>query len=133
MSNELVPFDADVLGLITSSFDNRGLPMPFVREIFLLETKVAGTSHVDEIEKIAQNLEIREFVVMKREPENPHDELAILILNENGRKVGYVPREKNEVIARLMDAGKFIFGRVEYKKWTGYYLYVKIRIFLREM
>jgi hypothetical protein len=133
MSNELVPFDADLLGLIQGSFDREGLPLPFVREIFLLETHVAGTSHIEHIENIEKDLSPQEFVVLRREPENPYDELAIVIIDAQGRKIGYVPQDRNEVLARLMDAGKLIFGRVESKKWKRSYLLVNIRIYMRDM
>jgi hypothetical protein len=133
LSNEIVPFDADFLGLIHGSFGQDGLPLPFVREIFLLETHVAGTSFVDQIKTIDKDLGPREFVILKREPGNRYDDLAILILDPQGRKLGYVPKSRNEVLARLMDAGKLIFGRVESKKWQGSsYLLVTIRIYMRD-
>lgn len=40
-----------------------------------------------------------------REPENPHDELAIAILTGSGKKIGYVPRNLDAVPAALADQG----------------------------
>lgn len=133
MSSNIIPFNADFLGIIKSSFDKNGTALPFVKEIFLLETHVAGTSYVEQIAEIEKDLDIQEFVVLIREPENPYDSLAILILDEKKRKIGYVPRDRNEIIARLMDAGKLIFGRVEYKEWKNSYLLIKIRVYMRDM
>ncbi len=44
-----------------------------------------------------------------------------------------MPRAKNEVIARLMDAGKFIFGKVETKEWRDQYLEIDVRVFMRDV
>ena len=47
---------------------------------------------------------------MLREPKNGHDELAILVKDEKKHKLGYIPRSDNHVMARLMDAGKLLYG-----------------------
>lgn len=70
---------------------------------------------------------------MRREPLNPYDERAILILDGRGRKLGYVPRNRNEVLANLMDAGKYIFGTVEEKRCNGSYLHVGITIHMKDI
>ena len=72
-------------------------------------------------------------LVLKREPANPHDALAIMILTEKGHHLGYVPRAKNEALARLMDAGKLLFGKVESKQWHGEWLKVELRVYLRDL
>lgn len=46
--------------------------------------------------------------------DNEYDERTIAIKNENGDKLGYIPRDKNEILSRLMDAGKLLYGEV----WT---------------
>ena len=46
------------------------------------------------------------------EPKNKYDEKAILVLDPKGKKLGYIPRVKNEVLYHLMDAGKELFGIV---------------------
>ena len=48
----------------------------------------------------------------RRDPRNPYDELAIQVLNGDGKKIGFVPRKDNPVLARLMDAGKSLYGKV---------------------
>lgn len=109
-----------------------GLVAPFAKEIFLIETHVAGTSHVP-IREIEPTLSLCSPLVLRREPENEHDPLAILILSEEGRKIGYVPRDRNEVLARLMDAGKFLFAKLEAKEWKGDWLRLSARVFLRDV
>ncbi len=68
----------------------------------------------------------------KREPANEYDALAIIIFDEKGHHLGYVSRAENEALARLKDAGKLLFGRLESKEWQGNWLKADIRIFLRD-
>jgi len=117
--------------LIGDSFNAQGMPQPFVQEIFLMECHIAGTTHVD-IKAIEPDLIINEPLIFRRETDNKYDELAILILDKKERKIGYVPMAKNEVIARLMDAGKLIFGKIENKEWHGNWLKVVIKVFMRD-
>ncbi len=56
-----------------------------------------------------------------------------MILNEKGEKLGYVPRQKNEVLARLMDAGKLVFGKAEKQEWVESWLKIDIRTYMRDM
>ncbi|MGV8118822.1 MAG: hypothetical protein AB2L14_03555 [Candidatus Xenobiia bacterium LiM19] len=76
MNAEMVVFDADFFTLLKGSADPGGLPMPFAREILLLETYVAGTTHVDDIEEIDRELSVLDLLIMRREPLNPYDERA---------------------------------------------------------
>jgi len=109
-----------------------GLSSPFAKEIFLVEIHVAGTSHVP-IREIEVTLTVGDSLVLRRETENPHDPLAILILTGKGQKLGYVQRDRNEILARLMDAGKFLIARLESKCWQGDWLRVATRLFLRDV
>ncbi len=90
------------------------LPRPFSREIFLAEVTVAGCNYVRGINKRLGELKKGDRVILRREPKNEHDELAILVKMQDNRKLGYVPRRENQVLARLMDAGKMLYGVVSY-------------------
>jgi hypothetical protein len=127
----LVKIDPGLLALISQSFNGENLPMPFVREIFLIETHIAGTSYVD-IEDIEPTLLIGDSLVFLREPDNEHDKMAIKIHDARGNKLGYVPRVNNEILANLMDAGKLVFGKLEQKSWFGEWLKVTIKVYLRD-
>ncbi len=131
MSDSLVPFDKSILALLQDSFGKDGLALPFVQEIFLMQCHVAGTSHLD-LEEVEESLEPTDLLLFKREPDNPYDELAILIFDQSGNKLGYVPKAKNEVIARLMDAGKLLFGKLEKKNWFDEWLKLDIRVYMRD-
>ena len=103
------------VNLIHNGGDKLAIPMPFERDIFLFDTYVAGTSHVDGIEDLEPHLSEGEKLNFFREPNNAHDDMAIVIRNADGVKLGYVPKKDNVVFARLMDAGKLLFGRITKK------------------
>jgi len=129
---DLAVIDPNLLAIIKSSFTTEGvLPMPFVKEIFLIECKVAGTSYLN-LSEIEPNLLIDEILLTRREPENQFDEFAILILTQKGEKLGYVPRNQNKILARLMDAGKLILAKIVDKKWVGNWLNITMSVFMRD-
>lgn len=131
MPGEIIQIDPKILSIIKGSFAESGLPRPFVQEIFLLELHVAGTSH-QELGEIEEKLEATDVLIFKREPKNNNDTLAIAVYEENGNQLGYIPREKNEVLARLMDAGKLVFGKLIKKKWHNNWLKLDIKVFMRD-
>ena len=131
MESNLAIIDPALLALMHGAFGKDGSLMPFAREIMLIECQIAGTSHRD-VKSIEPDLRPGDLLPLKREPDNPHDPLAIMILEEAGHHLGYVPRAKNEALARLMDAGKLLFARLESKAWHGDWLEVEARIFLRD-
>lgn len=128
----LVPIDPALLALIHGSFGKDGGLLPFAREIMLIEGLIAGTSH-RALKEIEPALHPGALLVLKREPANAHDPLAIMIFDDAGHHLGYVPRAKNEAIARLMDAGKLLFARLEAKAWQGEWLKAEVRVFLRDV
>ena len=131
-SGTIIPIDPSILQLIHGSFGNDGRLQPFAREIMLIECHIAGTSHVP-IKEIEPDLNAGDTLVLKREPDNEHDPLAILIIDTNSRKVGYVPKLKNEALARLMDAGKLLFAKLVRKEWKGEWLFLEAKVFLRDI
>ena len=50
-------------------------------------------------------------LTLVREPDNPHDANAVRI-EWKGRKLGYVPRRDNVHLARQMDLGAAVEGRI---------------------
>lgn len=102
----------------------------FAKEILVLECIVAGTSFrkLDEVEK---ELNTTVKLEAKREAKNKHDDWAICLWFGK-TKIGYIPRDKNEVIARLMDAGKQFFATIKAKEWEGNWLKLEIKVFLKD-
>jgi hypothetical protein len=78
----------------------------------LLETHVAGVKYhrfADGRMPIDEGM----LVELVREPKNKYDADAIAIRTPRGAKLGYVPRRKNSIPARLIDAGWTLVGRIE--------------------
>ena len=54
-----------------------------------------------------------EFVHLVRNPENPHDPNAIVVLNSWGSQIGHLPRDTAATVAGLMDANQIVLlGRL---------------------
>ena len=66
---------------------------------------------------------------MQRE-DNKFDSNAILILNEDKKKLGYVPEKDNIVFARLMDAGKFLKAKITQISQKGSFKQIGVGIYL---
>ncbi len=132
MGLEIVNYDYNFVTNVINLINKGELPSPFSREIFLIDVHIAGTSYID-LSEIEPELLPGEIIFLKRETENKYDNLAIIILDKKGRKIGYVPRDKNEVLARLMDAGKMIFGKIITKNYIDNWLKIDVEIFLKEI
>ncbi len=85
----------------------------FSRQIFLDEVNIAGVTHVKKIKSYVKKLKVGDRLTLLREPKNEYDELAIVVKDEKGHKLGYVPRRCNSVVARLMDAGKLVYAIID--------------------
>ena len=108
------------------------IPKPFEKDIFLFDTYVAGTTHIEGIEELDQYLNVEDKLDFFREPDNKYDEQAIMIKTVNGVKIGYVPKKDNVIFARLMDAGKLLFGRISAKEKKGNWIKINIKVYLHE-
>ncbi|MBF0335785.1 MAG: HIRAN domain-containing protein [Alphaproteobacteria bacterium] len=75
------------------------------------ETHVAGTAYYRAVD-LAASLAPGQTLILRRQPDNPHDPLAIEVLTASGDKLGYVPRAANPPYARLMDAGHIVNARI---------------------
>ncbi len=47
-------------------------------------------------------------------------------------KIGYIPKTKNEVLARLMDAGKQFYATIHAKEMEGNWLKLEIKVMLKD-
>lgn len=120
------------MGLLHGQNGELVIPKPFERDIFLFDTHIAGTSHIVGIEDLEPHLKVGDKLDFFREPDNVYDKEAIVIKTLNGVKIGYVPKQDNVVFARLMDAGKLLFGRISAKETKGKWLKINIQVFLHE-
>ncbi|MCK9536455.1 MAG: HIRAN domain-containing protein [Bacilli bacterium] len=108
------------------------IPSPHQRDIFLFSTYIAGTSHIENIDEIAAEFSDDEVFSFYREPDNLHDNKAIMIKNNHGDKVGYVPQADNLIFSRLMDNGKLLFGKLTNHQVRGKWHKIDIDIYLRD-
>ena len=126
-TQDLIKVDAKLLAALSKG----GISLDvFSKDILVLECLVAGTSFrkLNDVEA-ALNKEVK--LELKREPQNEYDHFAIALHFEK-HKIGYIPRDKNEVIARLMDAGKNFFATIQAKEWEGNWLKVEVRVYLKD-
>ncbi len=112
---------------------DKGIPVPFVHEIFLVECHIAGTTHVADIGRKTTSVKEGTILRFQREADNKADSLAIQILNEKNERIGYVPKAKNEILARLMDAGKLIFGQVVSKRTIDDWTRIVVRVLMKDV
>lgn len=122
----------DLIGLLHGKNGQLMVAKPFERDIFLFDTHVAGTTHVEGIEELAEHLNIDDRLDFFREPDNPYDAKAIVIKTVSGVKVGYVPKADNLIFSRLMDAGKLLFGKISCKEIKGKWVKIDIKLYLHE-
>lgn len=61
--------------------------------------------------RVWSQLRVGDALTLEREPDNPHDPRAVRVLWQ-GEMLGYVPRAGNETVARLMDQGVRLSGRI---------------------
>ena len=101
---------------------------PLVREIHLFDSYIAGTAHLKEPE-VLDTVKVGNMLSLKRE-ENKFDDKAILVQNEAGKKLGYVPEKDNVVFARLMDAGKLLKAKVTDIDFKDGFHMIRIGIYL---
>ena len=125
----------DQWGKIAKVSKDGNLPLPFVQELFLFECEIAGTGFVKNITTKAEALADGETVTLVREPDNKYDKMAIRIDNAAGEKLGYIPRQQNEIPARLLDGGKMLYGKVAGKEISEFSSWVTIfiKIYMKDL
>lgn len=121
-----------LMGLLHGSNGELTIPKPFEKDIFLFDTYVAGTNHIEGIEELEPHLNVDDRLAFFREPDNRYDTQAIVIKTVDGVKIGYVPKQDNVIFARLMYAGKLLFGRITSKEKKGSWVKIYIKVFLHE-
>ena len=127
--NNIVPVNPD---LIMKTQNRQGLAdliKPLTREIHLFDSFIAGTSYLKDPE-VLKKAAVGDTLTLRRESGNRFDSNAILILNEDGEKYGYVPEKDNLVFSRLMDAGKLLTAKISSIQPKGSFTLISIGIYL---
>ncbi len=127
MANELTRTQSGVVALV-DRHEIGDVLKPLIKEIHLFDSYIAGTMHLKEPE-VLQSIRTGDTLNLQRE-ENKFDDMAILILNGAGQKLGYVPEKDNVIFARLMDAGKLLKAKVTDIEMKGSFPMIRIGIWL---
>ena len=122
----------DIISVIKGDKKDITLIKPFENEIFLFDTYIAGTNFIPGIDDLFELLKTGEKLSFFREPDNKYDKEAIVIKTANKVKLGYVPKSDNVIFARLMDAGKYLYGKIENKIMHGTWAKIEIKVYLKE-
>ncbi len=131
MGNELIKADVNTVSVI-QNHELGDIIKPLIREIHLFDSYVAGTTHLKD-KSVLEVIKVDDSLVLRREGENKYDSNAILVLNEEKTKLGYVPKKDNIVFARLMDAGKILKARITKITQKGNYTQINVGIYLVDL
>ena len=129
MLNELTESKKNLISMVGTK-DISEMIKPLSRDIYLFDTYIAGTTYLKD-PSVLDEIKPGDKLILQRE-DNKFDSNAILVLNEDKKKLGYVPEVDNTVFARLMDAGKLLFGKIKNIEPKGSFRLINIEIFLMD-
>lgn len=78
--------------------------------VYLQSSRLAGFRY-HEGRKLWPQMQVGDALSLAREPDNPHDANAVRV-EWRGRMIGYMPRMENAALARYMDHGQRLDGRI---------------------
>ena len=130
VNNAIASIPSGALGPAGEGSANLQIPVPFAARIVLLEdTHIAGTTHVHGIDELAEGIAVGQELELVRDTANMRDAWAIRVM-ANDTRVGYVPADRNEVLARLMDGGKKLGATVTEKELLGNWHKIHMEVYL---
>jgi len=127
MADEIVEKKESAVAAI-ESHELGDIIKPLIREIHLFDSYIAGTTHLED-SSVLDTIKVGDVLTLQRE-DNKFDSNAILILNEDKKKLGYVPEKDNIVFARLMDAGKLLKAKITQISQKGSFKQIGVGIYL---
>ena len=127
MSDELSAVNSGLMNLVKDSGIGDVIK-PLTKEIHLFDAFVSGTSRLKDA-SVLDNISIGGKLKMRRE-DNRFDSNAIVFLDRDNNKIGYVPEKDNVVFARLLDAGKLLSATVTGIERKGSFTKIAVSIFL---
>ncbi len=130
MANELTKNQQNLVSLV-AGHELGDIIKPLIKEIHLFDSYIAGTTHLND-KSVLEKIKVGDVLSLQRE-DNKFDSNAILILNEEGKKLGYVPEKDNIIFARLMDAGKLLKAKINDITRKGSFTQIGIGIYLVDL
>ena len=104
---------------------------PFANNIKIIEcTRVANTSKMPRIDSIVKSLKVGDKLYLVREVGNLQDEYAVRIENKEHERLGYLPCDCNELIARMIDGDKIFYAEVLSFETVGPWHKIDIAVYL---
>ncbi len=79
-------------------------------KILVQSSPLAGSQYYA-ISSVWQEIQLGSRLALIREPNNPHDRNAVRV-EWQGQQLGYVPRRENHAVAKAIDSGEKLEGRV---------------------
>ena len=116
--NELDVSAGSITALLHGS-EGIDLRSVYTRDIYLTLQAIVGMRFQGGADGLLRELGPGSRVTFLREPDNAFDKRAVMAVDGNGRKLGYIPRNQNAVISALMDAGKSFYGIVTEESRRG--------------
>ena len=130
MANELTEYQNGLVSLV-DGHELGDIIKPLIKEIHLFDSYIAGTTHLED-KSVIENVQVGDMLSLQRE-DNKFDSNAVMILNAEGKKMGYVPEKDNIIFARLMDVGKLLKAKVSDTMMKGSFKQISIGIYLVDL
>ena len=87
-----------------------GMLSPFSTEIYIGRQSIVGMRFQGGAASLVKDLKPGDRISFLRELDNEYDARAIMAVDGQGRKLGYIPKRENLVMSALMDHGKVFYG-----------------------
>lgn len=81
------------------------IDVAFERDFYMAGSRHYLSCHGEKCQAVTE-IDRGDVLLLKREPENEHDKLAIQITTSDNKRVGYVPRYYRDAFLRLMEEGR---------------------------
>lgn len=127
MANELTKQEQGLVSLV-DTHELGDIIKPLIKEIHLFDSYIAGTAHLDD-KSVLDTIKVGDMLSLQRE-DNKFDSNAIMVLNAENKKLGYVPEKDNLIFARLMDAGKLLKAKISKIEMKGSFRQIGVGIYL---
>lgn len=88
------------------------LVKPFYKDIYLFSTDISGVFYRD-TSVVEDKIKINDLLYLKSDTNNPYDENAVMVTNNAGYILGYIPRNVNKQLKNLLLGGKYLYGRLK--------------------
>lgn len=105
------------IGLIVISHDKDLVNIVCDRVINLEDNKkdtvIEVKENIVQISKSREEIFYSFLLQIKILYNNVYKNYAIEVYTKDGKKLGYIPRKNNKIFARLMDGGKYLYGKIK--------------------